>query len=133
MRLLVCLREPVDRAFSDYLDLVKNGQCRRLVRERARAVSPPRRPRPIRDHLRRYLDLFPREQLLVQLFDDLRQDAQGYADEVFAFLGVSRLELPPAALKSRMPAGRAAHTPGRRAQAASRLVRRSACDDCAPV
>ncbi len=26
MRLLVCLREPVDRAFSDYLDLLKNGQ-----------------------------------------------------------------------------------------------------------
>src|SRR5215212_230611 len=26
MRLLGCLREPVDRAFSDYLDLVKNGQ-----------------------------------------------------------------------------------------------------------
>ena len=26
VRLMVCLREPVDRAFSDYLDGVKNGQ-----------------------------------------------------------------------------------------------------------
>jgi hypothetical protein len=105
MRLLVCLREPVDRAFSDYLDLVKNGQfdgpftdaLERFPRllDRGRYAT----------HLQRYLDLFPRQQLHVSLFDDLRSDPQAYADGVFAFLGIRRLELPPADLKSRMPAG----------------------------
>ena len=106
MRLLACLREPVDRAFSDYLDLVKNAQFDgpfdtalekfpRLL-DRGRYAT----------HLQRYLDRFPRSQLHVSLFDDLRADPQAYADEVFAFLGVARLELPPADLKSRMPAGR---------------------------
>jgi hypothetical protein len=101
----VCLREPVDRAFSDYLDLVKNGQFAgpftaalekfpRLL-DRGRYAT----------HLQRYLDLFPRQQLHVSLFDDLRTDPQAYADGVFDFLGVRRLELPPADLKSRMPAG----------------------------
>jgi hypothetical protein len=105
MRLLVCLREPVDRAFSDYLDLLKNGQFHgpftsalekfpRLL-DRGRYAT----------HLQRYLDLFPREQLHVSLFDDLRADPQAYADEVFAFLGIGRLELPPGDLRSRMPAG----------------------------
>ena len=126
MRLLVCLREPVDRAFSDYLDLVKNGQydgdftgaLERFPRllDRGRYAS----------HLQRYVDLFPADQLHVSLFDDLRQDPQAYADEVFDFLGVRRLELAPADLKSRMPAG----TPrsavvASGAKVASRLVKRA--------
>ena len=103
-KLLVCLREPVDRAFSDYLDLVKNGQhdgsfesaLERFPRllERGRYAS----------HLQRYLTYFPREQLQIQLFDDLRKDAQRYADLTFQFLGVAPLQLPQTELRSRMPA-----------------------------
>ena len=105
MRLLVCLREPVDRAFSDYLDLVKNGQF-----DGSFSAALEQFPRLLdrgryATHLQRYLDVFPRGQLHVSLFDDLRTDPQAYADEVFAFLGIRRLELPPADLKARMPAG----------------------------
>ena len=104
MRLLACLREPVDRAFSDYLDLVKNGQF-----DGAFPAALQRFPRLLdrgryATHLQRYLDVFPREQIHVSLFDDLRTDPQAYADEVFDFLGVSRRQLPPADLASRMPA-----------------------------
>jgi hypothetical protein len=56
-------------------------------------------------HLQRYFGRFPREQIHVSLFDDLRADPQAYADDVFAFLGVRRIELPSADLRSRMPAG----------------------------
>jgi hypothetical protein len=105
MRLLVCLREPVDRAFSDYLDLVKNGQFEGPFSE-----ALDRFPRLLDrgrygTHLQRYLEHFPREQLHVSLFDDLRRDPQAYADAVYDFLGIGQLELPPADLKSRMPAG----------------------------
>src|SRR4051794_13219467 len=105
MRLLVCLREPVDRAFSDYLDLVKNGQFdgpfSAALEQFPRLLDRGR----YATHLQRYLDLFPAKQLHVSLFDDLRTDPQAYADDVFGFLGIRRLELPPADLKSRMPAG----------------------------
>jgi hypothetical protein len=105
MRLLVCLREPVDRAFSDYLDLVKNGQF-----DGSFPAALDRFPRLLdrgryATHLQRYLDRFPREQIHVGLFDDLRRDPQAYADEVFDFLGVRRIQLSAADLKSRMPAG----------------------------
>jgi hypothetical protein len=105
MRLLVCLREPVDRAFSDYLDLVKNGQYDGSFED-----ALDRYPRLLdrgryATHLQRYFERFPAEQIHVRLFDDLRADAQGYADDVFDFLSVERLDLPPATLKSRMPAG----------------------------
>jgi hypothetical protein len=105
MRLLVCLREPVDRAFSDYLDLVKNaqfdGSFSAALEQFPRLLARGR----YATHLQRYLDVFPREQVHVSLFDDLRADPQAYADGVFDFLGVRRVELPPADLKSRMPAG----------------------------
>jgi Sulfotransferase domain len=125
-RLLVCLREPVDRAFSDYLDLRKNQQF-----DGPFAAALERYPRLLdrgcyATHLRRYLDVFPREQLLVQLFDDLKADPQAYADRVFDFLGVSRVVLPQSDLRSRMPAGvPRSNTAAAAAKSASRLVRRT--------
>ncbi|MBA3232551.1 MAG: sulfotransferase [Propionibacteriales bacterium] len=125
MRLLACLREPVDRAFSDYLDLVKNGQ-----HDGSFETALERFPRLIdrgryATHLQRYVDAFPRHQLQVGLFDDLRADAQAYADDVFAFLQIQRLELPSAALKGRMPAGSPRNAnAAAAAKASSRLVKR---------
>lgn len=105
MRLLACLREPVDRAFSDYLDLLKNGQFdgdfSTALEQFPRLLDRGR----YATHLQRYLDVFPSEQIHVSLFDDLRADPGAYAREVFDFLGIRRIDLPAAALKSRMPAG----------------------------
>jgi hypothetical protein len=125
MRLLACLREPVDRAFSDYLDLRKNDQFDGTFEE-ALEVFPRLLDRGrYASHLARYLDHFPREALLVQLFDDLRVDAQQYADDVYAFLGVTPFVLPPAELRSRMPAGTPRNAAlARSAKAASRVAKR---------
>lgn len=125
MRLLVCLREPVDRAFSDYLDLVKNGQY-----DGTFETALERFPRLLdrgryATHLRRYLDDFPKGQLHVSLFDDLLEDAQTYANNIFEFLGVTQLDLPHTALQRRMPAGIARNAAtAEAAKRASRLVLR---------
>jgi hypothetical protein len=106
MRLLVCLREPVDRAFSDYLDLVKNngftGSFTEATEQYPRLLDRGR----YATHLSRYLEHFPAAQLHVGLFDDLKTGAQGYADEVYDFLGIDRVVLSAADLRERMPAGR---------------------------
>ncbi len=126
MQLLACLREPVDRAFSDYLDLVKNSQYEgpfeAALEDVPRLIDRGR----YATHLQRYLEIFPRHQFHIGLFDDLRSDAQGYADDVFSFLEVAPLRLPSAALRSRMPAGmpRSA-TLSSRAKAASRFAERA--------
>ena len=39
--------------------------------------------------VRRYLDAFPRDQVHVSLFDDLRADVAGWVQEVQAFLGLA--------------------------------------------
>jgi hypothetical protein len=126
VRLLVCLREPVDRAFSDYLDLRKNQQF-----DGPFPLALEQYPRLLdrghyATHLRRYLEVFPREQLLVQLFDDLKADPQAYADRVFDFLGVPRVVLPPSDLRSRMPAGVPRNNAAAAAaKSASQLVKRA--------
>jgi sulfotransferase family protein len=106
MRLLVCLREPVDRAFSDYLDLVKNngfaGSFTEAIEQYPRLLDRGR----YATHLSRYLEHFPADRLHVGLFDDLKTGAQGYADEVYDFLGIERIVLSAADLRERMPAGR---------------------------
>ena len=91
MRLLVCLREPVDRAFSDYLDLVKNGAVRRAVRGGARDGS---RGSSTVGATRRYLQALPRRcsrgnRCSCSSSMICAADPQAYADEVFGFLGVS--------------------------------------------
>lgn len=125
MRMLVCLREPVDRVFSEYLDVVKNGRFDGsfeaaldrfpILLERGRYAT----------HLEHYLDVFPREQLLVQLLDDLKVDAAGFADAVFTFLGVTQIDLPDAALGRRMPASQPrSRAVASLAKSASRLATR---------
>jgi hypothetical protein len=105
MKLLACLREPVDRAFSDYLDLLKNmqfdGSFEAAIDQYPRLLDRGR----YATHLHRYLETFAAPQLHLSLFDDLKVDPQDCADSVFTFLGVDTVTLPPSALDSRMPAG----------------------------
>lgn len=116
-RLIVLLRNPVDRAYSAY-----HHQCRKgretltfeaaLDREHERvgheyrrlATDPHFVARSYRlfsyvgwghyvDHLEPWLRTFPREQILILLTDDLAADPGGVLGQVHAFLG-----LPPVRL-----------------------------------
>ena len=84
------------------LRLPRPGQERRSTTGRSRRRSR-RFPRLLdRGRYATYLQRVPRrcsprDQMLVQLFDDLRADPQAYADEVFGFLGVQ----PPRAASGR--------------------------------
>jgi sulfotransferase family protein len=93
---IVCgLREPVDRAYSDYvMYLRKRG--RRLDPERdltvtsewARPDSHWMRISRYYAALARYFDVFPQERIHVFLFDDFKRDARGVVQQLYAFLEV---------------------------------------------
>jgi hypothetical protein len=104
VRLIFILREPVDRAYSNYLWSRMNGlenqdfdTALQLEEERERTL--PTRLRFVRpysyfsrglyaDLLRPYLDRFLREQLLVLRFDDIVLDPGPLGARVHAFLGI---------------------------------------------
>jgi hypothetical protein len=89
-RLIVSLRNPVDRAYSNYLNDIVAG-----VVSPATGFSEALRSHPeyleggrYAHYLSNYLELFPREQLLVSIFDEARRDPLTAVQKIYRFLGV---------------------------------------------
>lgn len=120
IKLLCCLRNPVDRAYSHYLLYRNTGTLPEMSFEEALEREPVFLEmgfyaRPIA----RYLQRFEREQVLFLLFDDLVADPDGQVARVLEYLGV-REDLVPASDKQNRPVRvrsqrlkRAAHTVSR--------------------
>jgi hypothetical protein len=92
-KLMICLREPAERAFSAYLNLRRHGLFDGTFEDALDAVPDLLDHGRYGVHVRRYLDRFDRDQVFVAHFDDLKADPQQFLDTVTQFLGVSRLAL----------------------------------------
>ena len=94
-RIICGLREPVDRAYSDYLMYLR-ARGRRLDPARdltassdwARPDSHWMQISRYHEALSRYFYLFPREQIHVFLFEDFRSDALGCVRDIYRSVGV---------------------------------------------
>jgi len=116
VRLICSIRHPVDRAYSDYLMyLRRRGRIfdpeRQLSVTAEWAVPDSRWMQVSRyyQQLERYFGAFPRDQIHVMLFDDLKTDAAGAVQGVYRWLGIDSGFVPdfdtPHALGG-MPANR---------------------------
>lgn len=100
VKLVVVFRNPVDRAFSSYLHMVRIG---REVREFREALSQEPvesenvwcargdfyiRPGFYARQLRCYLDLFDKGQIKIYLYEDFKRDPQGMVRDLYRFIGV---------------------------------------------
>jgi hypothetical protein len=94
-RLVCCLRHPVERAYADYLMyLSQRGRPFDPARDLT-ADSPWARPGSrwmevsrYSVQLARYLELFPREQIHVFLFDDLKRSTIDAVQGIYRFLRI---------------------------------------------
>jgi len=103
--LMVCLREPVDRAFSAYLNMRRNGWEIGTFAEACDAYPELLDHSRYAKHLSVYLDRFPAEQIVITWFDELAADPQAFLDSVTTALGIERQVLSEA---ERAPARAAA-------------------------
>jgi hypothetical protein len=101
VRIICSLRHPVDRAYSDYLMYIRRRSRRFDPIGDLTATSVWARPdsRWMRignyyEQLSRYFDAFPRRQIHVFLFDDLKQSAAGATQDVYRFLNIDPLFVP---------------------------------------
>ncbi len=106
VRMIFILREPADRARSNYLWSRMNGLededfATAIKREAERERSYPDRFRFSRPysyfsrglyarHLRPYLELISRDRILVMRYEDIAQDPTRFAKRVLGFLGVEQ-------------------------------------------
>lgn len=92
-KLMVCLREPSQRAFSEYLYLIKVGLLGCDFETALRQVDELIGNGRYATHLSRYLEHFHRDQIFVAVFDDLTADPQRYFDGLCDFLGLEHIQL----------------------------------------
>ena len=94
VQLIAQLRNPVERAYSDYCMLFRRGQVDGDVdRHLDNAAATERRfldDGLYARHIRRFLDHFPADQLTVILHDEIKRDPAAVTADV-----LRRLELPP--------------------------------------
>lgn len=99
-KIIAVFRNPIDRAFSSYVYLRRDGRetertfaggLRLEEQRRAQnwewAWQYTRVSRYV-EQVKRYLDLFPREQLGLYVYDDFDHEPQPFMKQVFGFLGV---------------------------------------------
>lgn len=98
-KILMILRDPAERAFSQYMQWVTKDVLRCSFREQVEKSlqSNGRKFELMRpflemglyyEQVKRYLDLFPRENMQVIFYEDYRGDAPGVVAEVLRFLEV---------------------------------------------
>jgi Sulfotransferase domain len=97
-RLIVMLRNPVDRVYSWYQHARRSRNERRDFATFLEEEPGALRAGLYHRHLRSYLALFPRESLLVLLYEELLRDPGGELGRLTAFLGVEMVWSNPAAL-----------------------------------
>jgi hypothetical protein len=91
-KLVAQLRNPVDRAYSDYCMLFRRGTVDGDIRRHLSPGGPE--PRFLEDgfywrHLQRWFDLFPKEQVHILLYDDVLADAEAELARVADFLALT--------------------------------------------
>lgn len=111
-KIIIILREPVDRALSHYfMDLSGTGQNEQdvlkglqedyQVTEKGWGISHLYIELSLYyDQVKRYLDCFPRNQICILYYDQLKNDSEKIKDGIYEFLGVPTLGKTPGLQKS---------------------------------
>jgi hypothetical protein len=97
VKLITFLRNPVDRVLSLYLFRLRNGLVKGSLDEVLAADPSMIEQNFFDEHLARWLALFPREQVFVALFDDLKRDPASLLRNIYDFIGADPDFVPPAA------------------------------------
>lgn len=99
VKLIVSLRNPIDRAYSHYWNLISKEK--KSVRKRAESfeIEIRKNDRLIKegfyyDMLSRYYQIFPKENILVKIYEDIIDDSAGFIKSIFSFLNVDTEYIP---------------------------------------
>lgn len=88
---MICFRNPIQKEFSAYLFGQRNGGNDFSFKEGLNNGYLDPSKCLYGKFLQEYLSVFPRDNLLVLFFDDLESDPQGFAKQLFDFIGVEEL------------------------------------------
>lgn len=101
-RIIIVLRNPVDRVYSNYWQYVKSGfplpPMDTLVEQGGERLEYMLTVSDYPEHLQRFIDTFGRERLLILAHEELSNDPAGVIARILAFIDVRR-PIDPACLE----------------------------------
>ncbi len=109
MKLICCLRNPFERAYSSYLHLGRVGLFAGSFDEALQRFPFLADEGRYCTHLQHILSLFERDAVLILDFDELEADPQRFARSIFRFLGVDE-DFVPAVLHEKVNPARVARS-----------------------
>lgn len=125
VRLMVTLRDPIERAFSSYLYLRKHGLAAPSFRATLQAEPMLLDEGRYGSKLAGLQRHYRRDAIHVAMFDDLQRNPQLFLDEATDWLGIERLALDPELQEARLPASKARLLPlAKGAQRAAEFLRK---------
>jgi hypothetical protein len=104
VKLIASLRNPADRAFSGFLMRTRRGEFVKGFYEELTPDASHVREGLYYKRLKRYFDLFPRDQIRIIVFEEFRKDPAKTMMELFDFVGVDKNFAPDTSIKHN-PAG----------------------------
>ena len=94
VKIIVILRNPADRAFSDYCMQIRHSYTEKTVEVGLAPDSHSVQGGNYYTMLKQYYDIFPSENILVLKFEDLKNNPEKQAQKLFNFIGVDGKFLP---------------------------------------
>jgi len=98
IKLIVCLRNPVTRALSNVQHLKTRNRvpysmsAKDVVSQFPHAVVNSR----YAEHLERFFDQFPRDRILIMIYEDIEKDPRAFIQRIYEFLDVDTQFVPKA-------------------------------------
>jgi hypothetical protein len=93
-KIVFCLRDPLERAYSAWRMQIWKGveldDFSTAIRADEKYLDHSR----YHFHISKYLEQFPREDILIMWFEDLKADSQGFLSDLFTFVGAPATEIP---------------------------------------
>lgn len=94
VKLVASLRNPADRAFSGFLMRTRRGEPVGPPDEELTPASSHVKEGFYYERMKRYFDLFPKEQIKVYLFEEFKKDPSRIVVDLFDFIGVDPTHVP---------------------------------------
>lgn len=88
LKIVLVLRQPIDRAYSHYCMWLRGGLVTGDVDAELSVDSPLVSEGFYYRHIERFRKYFPQHQMKIMLYDDLRADAGMFLANIYSFLGV---------------------------------------------
>jgi len=88
VKLIACLRDPMSSVWSHYLRQLRQGHTKKIFSEAIKEDPSIYRYHLHYQNLKKYMNYFSKNQLLVVFYDDIQTQPQGLFQTIFQFIGV---------------------------------------------